>query len=82
MNIAGLTVVTISGVMLAFDPVYGAGNRFNLKNAERQLTNVKSSRAKTINDWYATPKWKEDPEYVKGEIKKFEEECDRSEAEL
>jgi hypothetical protein len=51
MNIAGLAVVTLSGFMLAFDPVYGAGNRFSLKNAEHNLTNMKSSRAKIIRDW-------------------------------
>jgi hypothetical protein len=82
MNIAGLAVVTISGVMLAFDPLYGAGNRFQLKNAEHQLTNMKSSREKIINDWYATPKWKDDPEYVEGEIKKLAEESKRNEDKL
>jgi len=74
MNIAGLTVVTISGVMLAFDPVYGPGNRFRLKTAHNQLNNLISVRDSIISDWHAHPKWNDDRPRVEQQIKEVEDE--------
>ena len=68
--------------MLAFDPIYGPGNRFRLRTAENQLKILVQDRESIISDWHDSPKWNDDRKYVEGEIAKVQAEYGRKEAEL